>query len=208
MKDPIGMIYTIGHSNHPLEHFIDLLIDHGVACVADVRSSPHSRYVSQFNRETLERELGRQRFDYRWLGDLLGGRLVLRLAGESGHAFYQRLTSDPRFDRGLAELEALGESRVVAVMCSEGDPLRCHRAIVIGRHLEERGWSVIHILPDGSSLDQRAVRDELVVRARPVQANLWGSTPAQQALDPYAQQENIIAPRWQGVPDTEEEEPR
>jgi hypothetical protein len=102
----------------------------------------------------------------------------------------------------------LGESRVVAVMCSEGDPLRCHRAIVIGRHLEERGWSVIHILPDGSSLDQRAVRDELVVRARPVQANLWGSTPAQQALDPYAQQENIIAPRWQGVPDTEEEEPR
>ncbi|MFO7698596.1 MAG: DUF488 domain-containing protein [Anaerolineae bacterium] len=201
-------IYTVGHSNHLLEAFLDLLHARDIVCVVDVRSSPHSRYAVQFNREALERPLGREGIEYRWLGDLLGGRLVLPLAGESGRAFYQRLTSDPRFDRGLAELEALGESRVVAVMCSEGDPLRCHRAIVIGKHLDERGWSVIHIRPDGGSLDQRAVRDELVVRARPVQANLWGGTPAEQALDPYAQQENIIAPRWQGVPDTEEEESR
>lgn len=208
MTDPIGTVYTIGHSNHSLEHFIDLLIEHSISCVVDVRSNPHSRYASQFNRETLERELRRQRFDYRWMGDLLGGRLVPPVAGEPGHDFYQRLTSDPRFARGLAELQMLAGTEAVAVMCSEGDPLRCHRTIIIGRQLEERGWHVLHILPDGQDMDQCAVRDQLLGRARPLQQNLWDVAPSDDSLDPYTQQEDAIAPRWQAMAATSEEDSR
>ncbi|WP_438317905.1 hypothetical protein ACP6EK_03390 [Candidatus Caldatribacterium sp. SIUC1] len=33
-------IYTIGHSNHPLERFLELLQKHGIELVVDVRSRP------------------------------------------------------------------------------------------------------------------------------------------------------------------------
>ncbi len=199
-------IYTIGHSNHPLEHFLDLLHEREVTCLVDVRSSPYSRYATQFNREALEHPLRREGIAYHWLGDVLGGRLVLPIAGESGHDFYQRLTTDPRFARGLAELQTLADTEPVVVMCSEGDPLRCHRTIIIGRELEQRGWNVLHISPDGHTMDQRAVHDELLARARPVQTNLWDASPADESADPYTQQENVIAPRWKAVPGTAEED--
>ena len=39
MARPEPALYTIGHSNHPIEHFLGLLRRHGIETVADVRST-------------------------------------------------------------------------------------------------------------------------------------------------------------------------
>jgi len=46
---PTNTLWTIGHSNHPLEAFLALLERHRMEAVADVRSSPYFGYASQFN---------------------------------------------------------------------------------------------------------------------------------------------------------------
>jgi uncharacterized protein (DUF488 family) len=68
------MIYTIGHSNHTIDHFLDLLSLHQITAVADVRSSPYSRHNPQLNRETLKQSLARRDIRYVFLGEELGAR--------------------------------------------------------------------------------------------------------------------------------------
>ena len=66
-------ILTIGHSNHQIESLIALLKMHAVQVVADVRSSPYSRYHSQFNRGQIEGPLSNAGMTYEFFGDELGG---------------------------------------------------------------------------------------------------------------------------------------
>lgn len=47
-------LFTIGHSNHPIEKLVALLRRHRVTAVCDVRSTPYSRYNPQFDRESLK----------------------------------------------------------------------------------------------------------------------------------------------------------
>ena len=49
-----GTIWTVGHSNHPIEHFLDLLSQHQITVLVDVRCSPYSRYATHFNKEALQ----------------------------------------------------------------------------------------------------------------------------------------------------------
>lgn len=74
-------VFTIGHSNHPLEAFRDLLLRHAVQIVVDARSSPYSQYCSHFNRDGLSAYLKEQGIEYRFLGDALGGRAAPLFAG-------------------------------------------------------------------------------------------------------------------------------
>lgn len=60
-------IYTIGHSNHPIEHFLSLLDRHAIKVLADVRSTPYSRFNPQFNREQLTRSLAERGIRYEFL---------------------------------------------------------------------------------------------------------------------------------------------
>jgi uncharacterized protein (DUF488 family) len=52
-------LFTIGHSTHSLEKFLELLRQHRIEAVADVRSSPYSQYNPHFNREPLQLALRR-----------------------------------------------------------------------------------------------------------------------------------------------------
>ena len=52
MKKPI--IYTIGHSTHPIDEFIELLKIYGIKMVVDIRTIPRSRYNPQFNEDDLK----------------------------------------------------------------------------------------------------------------------------------------------------------
>jgi uncharacterized protein (DUF488 family) len=71
MQDPI---FTVGHSNHPLDHFIALLQRHDIAAIADVRSKPYSRANPQFNRDELKEALTHTGIVYVFLGKELGAR--------------------------------------------------------------------------------------------------------------------------------------
>ncbi len=143
-------ILTVGHSNHDLEFFIELLREHRVAALADVRSTPYSRFNPQFNRDRLAERLRASGIKYVYLGSELGGRADDRSSyDENGHISYDHLANTAHFRDGIDRLlRGAGKYRV-ALMCAEREPLDCHRTLLVGHELDRRGVDVAHILPDG-----------------------------------------------------------
>ena len=47
-------------------------------------------------------------------------------------------------------------------MCSEHDPLDCHRCILVGRALFERGVQVTHVLANGAAISQAEIEKRLL----------------------------------------------
>ena len=82
-RQTTAVLYTVGHSNHPIGRFIELINAAGIELIVDVRSVPFSRFAPQFNRAALEKSLASARIGYHYLGDLLGGRPGGRTKGAS-----------------------------------------------------------------------------------------------------------------------------
>jgi uncharacterized protein (DUF488 family) len=146
-------VYTIGHSNGTAERLLALLNLHGITTVADVRSQPYSRFNPQFNREELASVLKASGLEYVFLGIELGARSSNPACYRDGRAQYSLIAQTPAFERGIERLRAGTENLRVAILCAEKEPLSCHRSILIGRYLHERGFGVQHILEDGSLED-------------------------------------------------------
>lgn len=144
-------LYTVGHSNQTLGQLVGLLELHGINAVADVRSMPYSRRLPQFNRPELEAELRKHRIRYVFLGEELGARRVEESAYDGLQAAYERVAQLPAFQLGLSRvLTGLNRGLTLALLCAERDPLTCHRAVLVSRHLQAKGVDVQHILGDGS----------------------------------------------------------
>jgi len=143
-------IYTIGHSNHPLEQFIEMLTAHSIQVIADVRTIPKWRHNPQYNSGVLPASLREHGIEYRHVPGLGGLRHAKKEslnrgwenASFRGFADYMQ-TAD--FGKGLAELTALAEGKKVAVMCAESVPWRCHRSLIADA-LTVRGITVLHIM--------------------------------------------------------------
>jgi uncharacterized protein (DUF488 family) len=167
-------IWTIGHSNHSQEAFLALLARHRIDLVVDVRSSPYSRYASQFNREVIGPALESQSIRYLFLGDLLGGRVEDReFYDEEGRVLYGRLAESTGFRRGIERvLTVMGRSRT-AILCGEEDPANCHRRLLVGRVLEERGIHVMHIRGDGRAQGEAELAAEEKLRKTKGQLSLF-----------------------------------
>jgi uncharacterized protein (DUF488 family) len=151
-------VWTIGHSNHALERFAQLLRAQGVEYVVDVRSYPYSRVAPHFNREELEASLRRRGVGYLFFGNELGGRPSRQEHyDELGHARYDRMAEQPTFQAAVRRLIRGCREHRLALLCSEGQPDECHRRLLVGKVLAERGVHLRHILPSG------AVRQEVAV---------------------------------------------
>lgn len=143
-------IFSIGHSNHPLDAFLDLLRTHGIAVLVDVRSAPYSRYVPHFNPANIKASLKEAGFQYIYMGKELGGRPEgAEFYDMDGHVRYDRLAESPLFLAGLDRVIGGAERYRVAMMCSEENPTDCHRRLLITRVLAGRGIPVQHIRGDG-----------------------------------------------------------
>jgi len=154
-------IYTIGHSDHAMEAFIDLLRQHNVTLVVDVRSQPYSRWTPQFNLETLEHDLAEASIEYRYMGDELGGRPSALDLYTAGKPDYGRMEEQSAYQGGIDELLDLSQTERVAIMCSEGDYRECHRHRLVSQTLLKRGVRVIHIKPDGLTVDGERIAEQL-----------------------------------------------
>ena len=156
-------IITVGHSNHPREAFIDLLKQHDIELIVDVRSQPYSRWADQFNREPLREALQAAGCAYRYMGDTLGGRpkdpQLYDPGGERPN--YKKMQTVPAYQEALEALIALAQDRRVAVMCSEGDHRQCHRQLLITQSLLERDVRVRHIQPDGTLVEGMPEAEQL-----------------------------------------------
>lgn len=149
-------VYTIGHSNRPLDELISLLSDSGIGLLADVRSYPRSRANPQFDADVLPPALAAAGIAYRHMKALGGRRGPQKLAGSSpntlwrqeGFRNYADYALTPAFRAGLDALQAFARERTCAVMCAEALWWRCHRRI-IADYLLVRDVEVLHILGPG-----------------------------------------------------------
>ena len=157
-----SLILTIGHSNHPLETFVALLKRHDVTALADVRSAPYSRFNPQFNRKALGGSLDAIGIRYVFLGRELGGRPDDPSCYEQGRVRYDRLAETLLFREGLERVVEDAAHERMALMCAEKEPLECHRTILVGRSLVERGLAVAHILADGALEPHDETMDRLL----------------------------------------------
>ena len=157
-----GAVLTIGHSNHALDTFVALLERHGVTGVADVRSVPYSRFNPQFNRKSLDADLKARGIAYLFLGRALGGRPEDPACYDAGRVRYDRLAGTPLYREGLERVVHGAKDRRIALMCAEREPLDCHRTILVGRSLVERGVPVAHILADGTLEPHDETMDRLL----------------------------------------------
>ena len=164
-------IYTIGHSTHPIERFIEILHEHDVTYLADVRSFPSSRRWPQFNRESLGAALEETAIAYRWL-EALGGRRRNLDPDSPNQAWehpafrsYADYALTESFRAGLESLEEAASQRNVAIMCSEGLWWRCHRRIVAD-YLVASGYRVLHIMPNGATVEHKLTDFAVVINSK------------------------------------------
>jgi uncharacterized protein (DUF488 family) len=188
-------IYTLGHSNHPIDTFLALVQRHGITLLADVRSTPYSRFNPQFRREALAASLRRIGIEYVFLGEELGARSKDRSCYEGGRVSYRKLAATELFRQGIDRLLAAATSHRLALMCAEKDPLDCHRTLLVARELVKRGVAVAHILATGeieSHTDAMArLRERLNISAN----DLFGDEdPDEQAYELRGRQIAYVDP--------------
>lgn len=168
----MGTVYTIGHSNLLIEKFIELINNVKINGLIDVRSVPYSRFYHQFDKEKLMRSLNANGIAYYFEGEQLGGRikdvecykakiLPNRKVNVAELIDYEELIKRSWFIQGIMKVEELSKKRNLAVMCSEENPLRCHRNLLIARNLIERGNKVLHIRSNGN-LEEASIIEEFV----------------------------------------------
>ena len=161
-------IYTIGHSNHSVEKFIQLLDMHRINCVCDVRSIPYSRYIEQYNREEFKEILQQHAITYLYFGEELGARREEKHLLTDGKVDFEKVSNDPKFLKGIERIETgIKKGYRIALMCTEKEPIRCHRAILVSRNIYQRGMEVLHILSDGTLIDHQKIEYELVEKYFP-----------------------------------------
>ena len=158
-------VFTVGHSSRSIESFIGALRQHRVEIVADVRSSPYSARYPHFSEDPLRRALKAGDVGYVLLGRELGARRAERECYVDGQARYELIAGTSRFRSGIERVLKGVDKYRVALMCAERDPLDCHRAILVSRHLKERGATIHHILGDGTlesheGAEERLIREE------------------------------------------------
>jgi len=167
-------VFTVGHSNHEFRTFLDLLRRHGVQVVADVRSIPYSRRFPQFAKRVLAAALDDADIRYLWLGEALGGRQQAD-AGDAATR-YDQIAATAGFQAGLDRVVAEASGRALALMCAEREPMHCHRALLVSRHLAARGVQIEHILADGRIERHGDFETRLIARAGTAPPPLFDDT--------------------------------
>jgi uncharacterized protein (DUF488 family) len=187
------MIYTIGHSKHPIDRFVALLRQHAIDALGDVRSTPYSRFNPQFNRERLLASLADFGIRYVFLGEELGARSKdPGCYDEAGRVSYAKLAGAASFQHGLDRLLTGMRDHRIAIMCAEREPLECHRTILVARELEKRGVPVTHILQDGSLESNQDAMSRLAAQLKLEGTDLF-RTPAELIEEAYEVQGARIA---------------
>lgn len=148
MDKPI--IYTVGHSTHQIEYFLELLKAYSITCLIDVRSVAASSYNPQYNKEPFSNFLKNNGITYFHFAEEFGARHTdPDLLDDDGKVDFEKVRKSWLFKNGVERVWlGLDKGFVIALMCSEGEPFDCHRFSMISIALEKDGFDVQHILKD------------------------------------------------------------
>jgi uncharacterized protein (DUF488 family) len=157
-------VYSIGHSVYPNDFFLSQLRKNEIDCVVDVRSTPFSKYASQYNKDKIREYLKRNGLRYLFMGEELGARRSdLTLYNVDGFVDYEKVSRSYLFLTGIERIMAgLQRGYSIALMCTEKDPIVCHRAILVGKGLQDCGCVVSHIKEDGDTETQSQLEERML----------------------------------------------
>jgi uncharacterized protein (DUF488 family) len=173
-------VFTIGHGNRPIDEFIGMLEEAGIACLVDVRAFPASRRHPHFARAALERSLPGAGIRYAWEGQALGGRRKplpdsphVALRHPAFRAYADHMTTGA-FHEAAERLLATARAGPSAIVCAERLPWQCHR-FLISDYLVAGGDEVVHLVNPGK---RQAHRLNAVARLRDGEVIYDGETQA------------------------------
>ena len=157
-------IYTVGHSTHSVEYFIELLKEYAINCIVDVRSIPASSYNPQFNKSALSFLLKKNHIMYLHFPEEFGARHNdPNLLDEDGKVDFEKVRQSDNFKQGVDRLKkGLEKGYKIALMCSEAEPFDCHRFAMISTYLDQVGFDVKHILKDKSVKSNIQLENQLL----------------------------------------------
>jgi uncharacterized protein (DUF488 family) len=190
------IIYTIGHSTHPIDYFLEMLKHYQVNCVVDVRSVPTSRFNPQFNKKSIALSLEANGIDYLHFGEAFGGRQTdSLLLDNEGRVDFEKVRNTEKFNDAIGRIwKGAHDGYSIALMCSEAEPLSCHRFIMISPALKD--FKVLHILKDKSSLSQEDLEEQLLKKFSKElsQTSVFGSNAgtSQKLAAAYKMMNNIV----------------
>jgi len=194
-------LFSIGHSNIPAERFVAMLRAADVGAIADVRSTPASRFCPWFSGKNLAPLLADEGIGYRYYGDALGGRPRTQNLYCDGVADYEAMAQQPDFIAGIERLCADGAKSTtghICVMCAERDPLDCHRCLLVARAFAERGMTIGHILHDGRIESHEAIERRLLELAAE-DRDLFVTGQNEQLAAAYRRRARAVAYRAKGA---------
>jgi len=155
-------LYSVGHSNQSQEEFLQLILAHGVNCIVDVRSVPASKYTPQFNMDPLKWFLNSRGILYLHFGDEFGARRTDCL-DEDEQVNFELAVKTPNFNYGVERLtKGLEKGFHISLMCSEANPLECHRFSLVSRYFYDNGLDVQHILKGADLASHKALEKEMI----------------------------------------------
>jgi len=155
-------VFSVGHSSLDGMEFLELLKAWQISAIADVRSTPWSRRNPQFNRDVLKFELESHGIVYRFMGKGLGGRPTSSELYSNGIADYEKMSKTEIFQESINRVKAAATKHRVALLCSEHDPIECHRCLLVGRSLDDLGVQLMHIISQERAQSQREIERRLL----------------------------------------------
>lgn len=157
-------IYTIGHSNYSIDKFIDMLKFYNINCIVDIRGTPYSKYNTQFNKENIRETLIKSGYIYIYMGkEFAVQREDRSLYLKEGYADFERVIEDRDFLGGVERLRVGCEKGYrIALMGAMQDPINCHRCVLLGRTLRDKGFNLKHIMDDYTIATQEELEERLL----------------------------------------------
>lgn len=155
-------LYTIGHSTHEINYFLDLLGAYNINCVVDVRTLAASRFNPQYNKSALSESLRDKKITYLHMPEEFGARHTDPSLLTNGRVDFDKVRKSENFKKGVERIRhGVNKGFTIALMCAEADPLECHRFSLISAGLKDE-FDIIHILKDKSSITQLDLEGELL----------------------------------------------
>ncbi|MCC3864952.1 DUF488 domain-containing protein [Terrisporobacter petrolearius] len=157
-------IYTIGHSNYSFDKFIEILKKYNIDCVVDIRAIPYSKYNTQYNKEFFQTNLKRLGYTYIYMADEFGAKRKTRTSyNNEGYADFAKVILEDDFKKGIERLKigCIKGYRIVLLGAMQ-EPIRCPRAILVGKELIKEEFEVKHIMHEGNLKTQKYLEELLL----------------------------------------------
>ena len=157
-------IFTIGHSNYPIDKLIDMLKFYNIDCVVDIRGTPYSKYNVQYNKDNIKDTLIKLGYVYIYMAKEFAAKRENKISyNKEGYSDFEKVVKEEDFINGIKRLKiGCQKGYRIVLLGAMQDPIRCHRSILLGRELERHGFKINHILDDYTIRDQRYIEERIL----------------------------------------------